>query len=476
MRSRAASRSPRSIAARACWGEVLDCTAVGVDQPGEIAGEPALELARAGGCGRRRRLVARPWPAIWHTASHGSAGDRAADAAGHQRADDHSDDEAACPCTPPSSDPAGPRTMPDRRPPAAAPAKRRRPQPGAGTRSRSPRGTGGANREREQHAGDVGGLHLGHVQSEVADRQPGREQGAQRQRPQAEAPAAGRADRARPCRAARANHPKSSEREHVLARLDRVLSRGAEAQRAGERDDDEAGHRAGERDEQVDADPRQAPRHPPQTRVAMRRWRWGIITGSGTYSLPGFEGSGPEPVTTMWGDAFVSRGTFAGVEVLHISRHEEGHVRLSNHVTHQANLAALGQLGATGVLAVTVCGAVDPGVELGTLICFDDLHFLANRLPDGSPVHLPPGRGPPRAWPLDLRGPVLACAALRAAGGRHGGGPDHARRRLLRPRRRPALQHQGGDPWARGGGRHRRVADRRARRPCSPARPSCRSR
>ena len=68
---------------------------------------------------------------------------------------------------------------------------------------------------------------------------------------------------------------------------------------------------------------------------------------------------------------------------MHISRHEEGHLRLSNHVTHLANLAALRQLGAAGVLAVTVCGAVDPGVELGSLICFDDLHFLANRLPDG---------------------------------------------------------------------------------------------
>ena len=88
-------------------------------------------------------------------------------------------------------------------------------------------------------------------------------------------------------------------------------------------------------------------------------------------------------MATEWGDAFVSRGTFAGVDVLHVSRHEEGHLRLSNHVTHQANLAALKQLGAAGVLAVTVCGAVDPGVELGTLICFDDLHFLANRLPDG---------------------------------------------------------------------------------------------
>ena len=110
----------------------------------------------------------------------------------------------------------------------------------------------------------------------------------------------------------------------------------------------------------------------------------GIITGSGTYALPGFEGGGPEPMATRWGEALVSRGTFAGVEVAHVSRHGAGHARLSNHVTHRANLAALEQLGVDGVIAVTVCGAVDPGVELGSLICFDDLHFPANRLPDGT--------------------------------------------------------------------------------------------
>ena len=47
----------------------------------------------------------------------------------------------------------------------------------------------------------------------------------------------------------------------------------------------------------------------------------GIITGSGTYTLPGFEGGSPEPVATIWGDAFVSRGTFAGAEVLHVPLH-----------------------------------------------------------------------------------------------------------------------------------------------------------
>ena len=36
------------------------------------------------------------------------------------------------------------------------------------------------------------------------------------------------------------------------------------------------------------------------------------------------------------------------------------------------------------MVACTVCGAVDPSLELGSLVVFDDLHFPVNRLPDGS--------------------------------------------------------------------------------------------
>jgi purine nucleoside phosphorylase len=139
----------------------------------------------------------------------------------------------------------------------------------------------------------------------------------------------------------------------------------------------------------------------------------GIITGSGTYALPGFEGDGPEPVATPWGEALVSRGTFAGTEVLHVSRHGEGHPRLSNHVTHRANIAALAQLGAAGVIAVTVCGAVDPGLELGAPVCFDDLHFLANRLADGALCTFFPEAGDERRGHWIFEGPF--SAGLRAA-------------------------------------------------------------
>jgi purine nucleoside phosphorylase len=112
--------------------------------------------------------------------------------------------------------------------------------------------------------------------------------------------------------------------------------------------------------------------------------RVGVITGTGTYALPGFEAGPPERVLTRFGEALVSRGRLADTEVLHLSRHGAGHERLSNQVNHRANVAALDELQADCVLAVTVCGAVDPSLRLGTLIAFDDLHFIGNRLADGS--------------------------------------------------------------------------------------------
>jgi len=110
----------------------------------------------------------------------------------------------------------------------------------------------------------------------------------------------------------------------------------------------------------------------------------GIITGSGTYALPGFEGGGSTAQQTPFGQASVTRGRYDGVDALHVSRHEAGHVRLSNHVAHRANIWALKELGATAIIACTACGAVDLTLELGSLVLFDDLHFPSNRLPDGT--------------------------------------------------------------------------------------------
>jgi purine nucleoside phosphorylase len=162
--------------------------------------------------------------------------------------------------------------------------------------------------------------------------------------------------------------------------------------------------------------------------------RVGIITGSGAYALPGFEAFEPEAVSTPFGDADVTVGELAGVEVLHLSRHGAGHMRLSNHVTHRANVFALKQLGASAVIGCTACGAVDPSVELGSLIVFDDLHYISNRLPDGSLCTFFVAQGDPaRAhWVLHggpfsdgVRAALVAGAADTGHAARDGGVYGH---------------------------------------------------
>jgi purine nucleoside phosphorylase len=127
--------------------------------------------------------------------------------------------------------------------------------------------------------------------------------------------------------------------------------------------------------------------------------RVGVLTGTGSYTLPG-EVSEQEQVITVHGDVQVAHLELGGVEVAHVSRHHQGHRLLSNHVTHRANIAALRQLEVDAIVAVTVCGAVDPTVPLGSLIVFDDLHFLSNRLADGTlcTLHAEPGHPERGHW------------------------------------------------------------------------------
>jgi purine nucleoside phosphorylase len=132
--------------------------------------------------------------------------------------------------------------------------------------------------------------------------------------------------------------------------------------------------------------------------------RVGVITGSGTYALPGFEAARAEVVATPFGDVSVNEGEWCGVEVTHIARHGVGHERLSNMVNHRANVFALKSRGVSAVVGLTACGAVDPTLELGSIVIFDDLHFVSNRLPDGSLCTLFQGVGDPVRGHLILHG------------------------------------------------------------------------
>ncbi len=144
----------------------------------------------------------------------------------------------------------------------------------------------------------------------------------------------------------------------------------------------------------------------------------GLITGTGLYELEGLEHARVEEVTTPHGTATVTLGTLAGVPVAHVPRHGAGHARLSHQVTPRANVAAIAALGARALVSTTVCGAVDPSLDLGQLIVFDDLHFPSNRLADGSLCTLftgpeIPGRG---HWIYELPfGPGVRTGLIEGA-------------------------------------------------------------
>jgi 5'-methylthioadenosine phosphorylase len=148
----------------------------------------------------------------------------------------------------------------------------------------------------------------------------------------------------------------------------------------------------------------------------------GLITGTGLYALEGIEGRRVERVQTPYGAVDVTRGLLEGVPVAHVPRHGVGHARLSHQVTPRANVAAIAASGARALVSTTVCGAVDPSLELGSLIVFDDLHFPSNRLADGSLCTLfttpeIPGRGHwiyDRPFGASVRAGLLA--GVRAAG------------------------------------------------------------
>jgi purine nucleoside phosphorylase len=93
-------------------------------------------------------------------------------------------------------------------------------------------------------------------------------------------------------------------------------------------------------------------------------------------------------------------------------------------VNFRANVAALAAGGATAVIGCTACGAVDPALEPGALVVFDDLHFLANRLPDGSNCTFFGAPGDPKRGHWIFGEPFSAeLRASLAAGAREAGRP-----------------------------------------------------
>ncbi|AGL16910.1 S-methyl-5'-thioadenosine phosphorylase [Actinoplanes sp. N902-109] len=101
----------------------------------------------------------------------------------------------------------------------------------------------------------------------------------------------------------------------------------------------------------------------------------GVIGGSGLYDLAILENPETVEVTTGYGppSSPITVGTVAGRSVAFLARHGIGHRLTPGEVPYRANLAALRELGARHVVAVSAVGSLTPRLRPGTLVVPDQL-------------------------------------------------------------------------------------------------------
>ena len=106
----------------------------------------------------------------------------------------------------------------------------------------------------------------------------------------------------------------------------------------------------------------------------------GIIAGTGFYSLPALAGATGRKVSTIYGDAYLTAGTWNGVPIEFVTRHGVDHSVPPSKVNYRANITALKDLGITKVIAINVVGGVDPTLGAGELSLVDDfIDFTSGR-------------------------------------------------------------------------------------------------
>jgi 5'-methylthioadenosine phosphorylase len=99
----------------------------------------------------------------------------------------------------------------------------------------------------------------------------------------------------------------------------------------------------------------------------------GIIGGSGIYELPGLEHAREARVDTPWGEpsAPLRRGEIAGLPVVFLSRHDQGHRLSPSDINYRANIDALKRAGVTDLVSLSACGSFREELPPGTFVLVD---------------------------------------------------------------------------------------------------------
>ncbi|MEM7093304.1 MAG: S-methyl-5'-thioinosine phosphorylase [Actinomycetota bacterium] len=106
-----------------------------------------------------------------------------------------------------------------------------------------------------------------------------------------------------------------------------------------------------------------------------------IITGSGFTSLDGLHEPTTDIVETPYGQAALTSGRWqGGPSVVFVPRHGPDHGIAPHAINYRANIWAIHEAGASGIVATAVSGGIAPGLEPGTFVVIDDfIDFTSGR-------------------------------------------------------------------------------------------------
>ena len=99
----------------------------------------------------------------------------------------------------------------------------------------------------------------------------------------------------------------------------------------------------------------------------------GIIGGSGIYDLPGLENVHDEAIESPWGEpsAPVRRGSIAGLPIVFLPRHDNGHRLSPSDINYRANIDVLKRAGVTDLVSLSACGSFKEELPPGTFVLVD---------------------------------------------------------------------------------------------------------
>ena len=99
----------------------------------------------------------------------------------------------------------------------------------------------------------------------------------------------------------------------------------------------------------------------------------GIIGGSGIYDLPGLQNVREQHIASPWGEpsAALRIGDIAGLPVVFLSRHDQGHRLSPSDINYRANIDVLKRAGVTDLISLSACGSFKEELPPGTFVLVD---------------------------------------------------------------------------------------------------------